>query len=104
MTQQLFAQGLDGGEVFSKALDSFVEHTLEKWHVPGLSIAVVNGEKTFSKVKIPEASPLLITRKTNEYSTINTRVTAMQFYRINQQHRRRNGLQAVPPKHLLQQR
>jgi CubicO group peptidase (beta-lactamase class C family) len=30
--------------------DAFVETILQEWHVPGLSIAVIDGEKTFAKV------------------------------------------------------
>lgn len=30
--------------------NDFVLHTLDHWHVPGFSIAVVNGNETFSKV------------------------------------------------------
>jgi hypothetical protein len=30
--------------------DALVEGLLEKWHVPGISIAVVDGDKTYSKV------------------------------------------------------
>jgi len=30
--------------------NAFVLQTLDHWHVPGFSIAVVNGNETFSKV------------------------------------------------------
>ena len=35
---------------FDKAFDEFVEDTLAIFHVPGLSVAVVDGEHTYSKV------------------------------------------------------
>ena len=36
--------------LFDTTFDAFVEATLQKWHVPGLSIAVVDNGKTVSKV------------------------------------------------------
>lgn len=35
---------------FDEAFDAFVLETIGAWHVPGLSIAVVDGEKVYSKV------------------------------------------------------
>lgn len=35
---------------FDSAFDAFVENTLEDWHVPGLSIAIIDHGKVFSKV------------------------------------------------------
>ena len=35
---------------FDSAFDAFVEATLLEWHVPGLSIAIVDDGKVFSKV------------------------------------------------------
>lgn len=37
---------------FDAAFDAFVEDTLQAWHVPGLSVAVVDGGKTYSKVSV----------------------------------------------------
>lgn len=34
---------------FDEAFDSLVEETMEHWHVPGLSVAVVHGDDTFAK-------------------------------------------------------
>jgi hypothetical protein len=34
----------------SKSFDAFVASVLETWHVPGLSIAIVEGDKIYSKV------------------------------------------------------
>ena len=34
---------------FTTDFDEFVADTLDHWHVPGLSIAVLDGDKTFSK-------------------------------------------------------
>ena len=35
---------------FSDSFDNFVAENLAYWHVPGFSIAVVDGDKTYSKV------------------------------------------------------
>lgn len=35
---------------FDAAFDTLVENALEEWKVPGISIAVVHKEETFSKV------------------------------------------------------
>lgn len=39
---------------FDEAFDTWVKDALEEWKVPGLSIAVVHNEDTFSKVMILE--------------------------------------------------
>ena len=39
---------------FSKEFDGLAADLLERWHVPGLAIAVVDGEDTFSKVSCVE--------------------------------------------------
>ena len=35
---------------FTASFDKLVSQNLEKWHTPGLAIAVMQGEDTFSKV------------------------------------------------------
>ena len=35
---------------FTESFDKLVKQNLEKWHTPGLAIAVIQGEDTFSKV------------------------------------------------------
>ena len=35
---------------FSHSFDELVSHNLDYWHVPGISIAVVDGNETYSKV------------------------------------------------------
>lgn len=35
---------------FTPEFDKLVADTLDHWHTPGISIAVVDGDKTFSKV------------------------------------------------------
>ncbi len=47
---------LGGGEAatdnpFNREFDQFVADLLERWHVPGVAIAVVDGEKTYTKVQ-----------------------------------------------------
>jgi hypothetical protein len=47
--QPLKAEGV--GDWFSSDdFDTFVESILDTWHVPGLSIAIVDGEKISAKV------------------------------------------------------
>lgn len=36
-------------EYFAK-YDKLINESLERWHVPGISIAVVDGDSTYSKV------------------------------------------------------
>ncbi len=38
---------------FTKDFNALVEELLEEWHVPGMAIAVVDGDETWSKVGIP---------------------------------------------------
>lgn len=35
---------------FTPDFDKLVADTLDHWHTPGISVAVVDGDKTFSKV------------------------------------------------------
>ena len=35
---------------FTPDFDKLVVDTLDHWHTPGISIAVIDGDKTFSKV------------------------------------------------------
>ncbi|KAI9742541.1 MAG: hypothetical protein M1818_003681 [Claussenomyces sp. TS43310] len=37
------------GSPLDATFDAFVKQSLEEWHVPGMSIAVLDGEKTFAK-------------------------------------------------------
>ena len=46
-------QSLSEDGVFNPSFDSFVEDTLREWHVPGLSIAVVDNGNIVSKVLTP---------------------------------------------------
>lgn len=48
--QQVFASDSKRDGRFDHAFDEFVEQTLAAWHVPGLSIAVLEDGKTHSKV------------------------------------------------------
>ena len=41
---------------FDADFDAFVKETLEEWHVPGLSIAIVDGESVYSKVLLSLSS------------------------------------------------
>jgi hypothetical protein len=35
---------------FDAAFDTLIENALEEWKIPGISVAVVHNEDTFSKV------------------------------------------------------
>ena len=35
---------------FTSSFDKLVSQNLDRWHTPGLAIAVIRGEETFSKV------------------------------------------------------
>ena len=37
---------------FTASFDKLVSQNLDRWHTPGLAIAVIRGEDTFSKVRI----------------------------------------------------
>lgn len=37
---------------FDEKFDRMVEESMERWHVPGLSVAVVHGDETFAKVRL----------------------------------------------------
>lgn len=50
--QQPLAFGQDD-TVFDADFDRFVEEALQDWHVPGMSIAVVDNGKIESKVSLP---------------------------------------------------
>lgn len=40
----------DAQSPFTEAFDDFVDDLLQKWHVPAMSIAIVDGTVTYSKV------------------------------------------------------
>lgn len=50
-TDELCDYGCDQVSVADDALETYIEHLMEKWHVPGLAIAIVDGNKTWAKVR-----------------------------------------------------
>ena len=48
---------------FTEEFNSYVAELMEEWRVPGLSIAVVDGDKIFSKVNEPWNHALSITEQ-----------------------------------------
>lgn len=50
--------GEQGSSPLTDDFNNFVLQTLDHWHVPGLAIAVVNGNETFSKVPTFPSGPL----------------------------------------------
>jgi CubicO group peptidase (beta-lactamase class C family) len=45
---------------------AFAEKALEKWHVPGVSVAVIDGDKTFAGVSIEPARHIYCLSVTRE--------------------------------------
>ena len=43
--------GCDEIPVANAALESYIQGLIKRWHVPGLAIAIVDGNKTWSKVR-----------------------------------------------------
>lgn len=41
--------------------DSFVQETLADWHIPGLAIAVIDGNSTYSKARASECCERMLT-------------------------------------------
>lgn len=41
-----------GASPFTPDFDKLVADTLDHWHTPGISVAVIDGDKTFSKVHL----------------------------------------------------
>lgn len=37
---------------FTTEFDALVSNLLDEWHVPGMSIAIVDGERTFAKARL----------------------------------------------------
>lgn len=50
--QQQPLNGEDLNASFTADFDAFVEDLLQYWHVPGLSLAVIEGDKVYSKVTL----------------------------------------------------
>lgn len=36
---------------FTPSFNQFVAENLERWHTPGLAVAIIDGEETYSKVR-----------------------------------------------------
>ena len=60
------------GETF----DAFARKLLEEWHVPGMSVAVIDGDQTFAKVGRSVVS--------QEYNTNGSRDMALHLFQTNQ--------------------
>ena len=48
-TRQVTVQKSDNGPL-NEEFDQLAKEAIEQWHVPGLSIAVVDGDQTWAKV------------------------------------------------------
>ena len=52
------ASGGDGGDggrhniaIVTKELEDFIQEKMKRWHVPGLAIAIIEGDKSWYKVR-----------------------------------------------------
>lgn len=43
----------------TSALEEYIEGAMEKWHAPGMAVAIVNGNKTWAKVSLLPQHPHL---------------------------------------------
>lgn len=48
--QKILSSSSDKGSPLDSAFEKLVLETLDEWHVPGLSIAVVDGDETWAAV------------------------------------------------------
>lgn len=44
----------DDSSVLSSDIGAYIEGLMKEWHVPGLSVAVVDGDKTWAEVPISQ--------------------------------------------------
>ena len=42
--------GEESPSPLNPGFDDLVSHTLDKWRIPGLAIAIIDGDETYSKV------------------------------------------------------
>lgn len=40
------------------ALEEYIKGAMEKWHAPGMAVAIINGNETWAKVSLPYHSHL----------------------------------------------
>ena len=76
--------------------DKLVAQTLARWHTPGISVAVVNGDKTFSKVY------LLIKHLVNRLAELS-RAMALQPFPMRRSHLQPSSTLVPPPNPSQQQ-
>ncbi len=79
-----------GASPLTSDFDKLVAQTLARWHTPGISIAVVDGDKTFSKVY------LLIKHLVNRLAELS-RATALQPFPTRRSHLQPSSILAPPP-------
>lgn len=49
----------DSGGSFTKDVDNFIQDTMQTWHLPGLAVAVIDGNDTYYQVRSATASPII---------------------------------------------
>lgn len=95
---------------FDGAFDDYVKEVLEYWKVPGLSIAVVDGDDVYSKVHCSRAGRLVALARKSLRSSLPSlvplaervdRVMDLRLYRTKKPHQTRVTSLAVLPKPLL---
>lgn len=78
------------GLPFSEAdLEGYIEHVMDKWHAPGLAVAIINGNETWAKVR---RAPYL---SQNELS----RYIPQKLITIHTLSKRASGMRHYPPSH-----
>ena len=78
-----------------ETFDAFVQTLLQEWHVPGMSIAVVDGDQTFAKVGRQVVSQV--------YTSNESRDMALQLFRANQSRPKHFSILPAQQSHLRQQ-
>ena len=78
---------------FTSTFDELANTALDAWKVPGLSIAVVDGESTFSKARISYSI--------NGSSTDSIRGMDLQLFQMSLRPQKQSSIVQVPQKLLL---
>jgi hypothetical protein len=79
---------------FDENFDSLVKSLLQEWHVAGLSVAVVDGDQTFAKVRRCVVSKAIFTNRLRDM--------VLQVFRTNQLRQKHFSSQLAPQSPLLQ--
>lgn len=78
-----------------ETFDAFARKLLEEWHVPGMSVAVIDGDQTFAKVGQTVVS--------QDYNANESRDMALHPFRANQSRQKRFSSLLAQQNHSPQQ-